>query len=89
MHTIEFSNGGSDIQILRVAVYEEQWISPANLSDERYLYLVFDYIGYNSAMSIQILLNPILYFWTWVRFILLCIYFMAYNIEGNYPSISE
>ncbi|XP_009625639.1 uncharacterized protein [Nicotiana tomentosiformis] len=34
VHTIEFSNGGSDIQILRVAVYEEQWISPANLSDE-------------------------------------------------------
>ncbi|ONK59178.1 uncharacterized protein A4U43_C08F3780 [Asparagus officinalis] len=31
MHTIEFSEGGSDIQIIRVAVYEEQWISPVNL----------------------------------------------------------
>lgn len=33
VHTIEFSGGGSDIQILRVAVYEEQWVSPANMSD--------------------------------------------------------
>ncbi|XP_043716790.1 uncharacterized protein LOC122664844 [Telopea speciosissima] len=31
VHTVEFSNGGSDIQILRVAVYEEQWITPAAL----------------------------------------------------------
>ncbi|CAK9133573.1 unnamed protein product [Ilex paraguariensis] len=35
VHTIEFSNGGSDIQIMRVAVYEEQWVSPANLPEER------------------------------------------------------
>ncbi|KAL5560530.1 hypothetical protein UlMin_036741, partial [Ulmus minor] len=34
VHTIEFSNGGSDIQILRVAVYEEQWVSPANIRDQ-------------------------------------------------------
>ncbi|XP_059301735.1 uncharacterized protein LOC132053649 isoform X2 [Lycium ferocissimum] len=34
VHTIEFSNGGSDIQILRVAVYEEQWVSTANLADQ-------------------------------------------------------
>lgn len=34
VHTIEFSDGGSDIQILRVAVYEEQWVSPANMPDE-------------------------------------------------------
>ncbi|KAL5724014.1 hypothetical protein ACHQM5_007332 [Ranunculus cassubicifolius] len=33
VHTIEFNNGGSDIQIMRVAVYEEQWITTANLSD--------------------------------------------------------
>ncbi|GKU88519.1 hypothetical protein SLEP1_g2771 [Rubroshorea leprosula] len=33
VHTIEFSNGGSDIQIMRVAVYEEQWVSPANIGD--------------------------------------------------------
>ncbi|KAL2511519.1 protein of unknown function (DUF3598) [Abeliophyllum distichum] len=33
VHTIEFSNGGSDIQIMRVAVYEEQWVGPANISD--------------------------------------------------------
>ncbi|XP_016649738.1 PREDICTED: uncharacterized protein LOC103331664 [Prunus mume] len=33
VHTIEFSNGGSSIQIMRVAVYEEQWVSPANLPD--------------------------------------------------------
>ncbi|WOH09299.1 hypothetical protein DCAR_0728755 [Daucus carota subsp. sativus] len=32
-HTIEFSNGGSDIQIMRVAVYEEEWDSPVNLPD--------------------------------------------------------
>ncbi|XP_047253855.1 uncharacterized protein LOC107845474 isoform X4 [Capsicum annuum] len=34
VHTIEFSNGGSDIQILRVAVYEEQWVGTANLADQ-------------------------------------------------------
>ncbi|XP_052192467.1 uncharacterized protein LOC127801401 isoform X2 [Diospyros lotus] len=34
VHTIEFSNGGSNIQIMRVAVYEEQWVSPANIHDE-------------------------------------------------------
>ncbi|CAN6566496.1 unnamed protein product [Malus baccata var. baccata] len=34
VHTIEFSNGGSNIQIMRVAVYEEQWDSPANLHDQ-------------------------------------------------------
>ncbi|KAJ9563339.1 hypothetical protein OSB04_008499 [Centaurea solstitialis] len=34
VHTIEFSDGGSDIQIMRVAVYEEQWVSTANLSDK-------------------------------------------------------
>ncbi|KAH7687535.1 Lipocalins domain-containing protein [Dioscorea alata] len=34
VHTIEFSEGGSNIQITRVAVFEEQWISPANLYDE-------------------------------------------------------
>ncbi|GAB4861988.1 hypothetical protein Ancab_037242 [Ancistrocladus abbreviatus] len=33
VHTIEFSSGGADIQILRVAVYEEQWVSPANIED--------------------------------------------------------
>lgn len=33
VHTIEFSNGGSDIQIMRVAIYEEQWVGPANISD--------------------------------------------------------
>lgn len=37
VHTIEFSNGGSDIQILRVAAYEEQWVSTANILDQRYL----------------------------------------------------
>lgn len=34
VHTIEFSNGGSNIQIMRVAVYEEQWVSPVNLLDK-------------------------------------------------------
>ncbi|KAK1561129.1 hypothetical protein Q3G72_034801 [Acer saccharum] len=34
VHTVEFNNGGSDIQILRVAVYEEQWVSPANIRDD-------------------------------------------------------
>lgn len=48
VHTIEFSNGGSDILILRVAVYEEQWVSTANLADQRYL--IFDAIGCNSEM---------------------------------------
>ncbi|XP_042029419.1 uncharacterized protein LOC121776310 [Salvia splendens] len=33
VHTIEFSNGGSDIQIMRIAVYEEEWISPADIPD--------------------------------------------------------
>nr|XP_043624088.1 uncharacterized protein LOC122595724 [Erigeron canadensis] len=34
VHTIEFSDGGSDIQIMRVAVYEEQWVSTASLPDK-------------------------------------------------------
>ncbi|KAJ7961920.1 Calycin-like [Quillaja saponaria] len=34
VHTIEFSNGGADIQIMRVAVYEEQWDSPASLHEQ-------------------------------------------------------
>ncbi|KAJ0970676.1 hypothetical protein J5N97_018635 [Dioscorea zingiberensis] len=34
VHTIEFGDGGSNIQIIRVAVFEEQWISPANLYNE-------------------------------------------------------
>ncbi|XP_059651649.1 uncharacterized protein LOC132299184 [Cornus florida] len=33
VHTIEFSNLASDIQIMRVAVYEEEWVSPANIPD--------------------------------------------------------
>lgn len=33
VHTIEFSNGGTDIQILRVAVYEEQWVGPVNIDE--------------------------------------------------------
>ncbi|KAG8391500.1 hypothetical protein BUALT_Bualt01G0194200 [Buddleja alternifolia] len=33
VHTIEFSKGGSDVQIMRVAVYEEEWVSPANIPD--------------------------------------------------------
>lgn len=33
VHTIEFANGGSDIQIMRVAVYEEQWVRTANIPD--------------------------------------------------------
>ncbi|CAL1388861.1 unnamed protein product [Linum trigynum] len=33
VHTIEFSQGGADVQILRVAAYEEQWASPANFDD--------------------------------------------------------
>ncbi|OMO69629.1 hypothetical protein CCACVL1_19374 [Corchorus capsularis] len=34
VHTIEFGNGGSEVQIMRVAVYEEQWVSPAHIRDE-------------------------------------------------------
>ncbi|CAM8990898.1 unnamed protein product [Rhodiola kirilowii] len=34
VHTIDFNNGGADIQIMRVAVYEEEWDSPANMDDQ-------------------------------------------------------
>ncbi|KAJ4759169.1 dihydroorotate dehydrogenase (DUF3598) [Rhynchospora pubera] len=36
VHTIEFSEGGANIEIMRVAVYEEQWVRPSNvdLADE-------------------------------------------------------
>lgn len=34
VHTIECRNGGSEIQVMRVAVYEEQWVSPANLPNQ-------------------------------------------------------
>ncbi|XP_042958725.1 uncharacterized protein LOC122294222 [Carya illinoinensis] len=34
IHTIEFNDGGSDIQIMRVAIYEEEWVSPASLPDQ-------------------------------------------------------
>jgi hypothetical protein len=36
VHTIEFINGGSEIQIMRVAVYEEEWIGPTCVDDQRY-----------------------------------------------------
>ncbi|XP_020599331.1 uncharacterized protein LOC110038768 [Phalaenopsis equestris] len=32
VHTIEFNDGGANIQITRVAVYEEEWVSPVNIS---------------------------------------------------------
>lgn len=35
VHTIEFANGGADIQIMRVGVYEEQWVSPSNYEEQR------------------------------------------------------
>ncbi|KAJ3680562.1 hypothetical protein LUZ60_016840 [Juncus effusus] len=31
VHTIEFSEGGANIQVIRVAVYEEQWVGPTSL----------------------------------------------------------
>ncbi|KAK3141895.1 hypothetical protein QOZ80_4BG0339590 [Eleusine coracana subsp. coracana] len=34
VHTIEFSEGGANIQIVRIAVYEEQWASPATIHVE-------------------------------------------------------
>ncbi|KAJ0258566.1 Dihydroorotate dehydrogenase [Hirschfeldia incana] len=34
VHTIEFANGGADIQIMRVGVYEEQWVCPSNYEDQ-------------------------------------------------------
>uniref|UniRef100_A0A0D9W7T0 DUF3598 domain-containing protein n=1 Tax=Leersia perrieri TaxID=77586 RepID=A0A0D9W7T0_9ORYZ len=34
VHTIEFNEGGANIQIVRVAVYEEQWLSPAHVHVE-------------------------------------------------------
>jgi ELMO domain-containing protein len=34
VHTIEFSEGGGNIQIVRIAVYEEQWASPATIHAE-------------------------------------------------------
>lgn len=35
VHTIEFNEGGSNIQIMRISVYEEEWVSPANLNVEK------------------------------------------------------
>eukprot|EP00268_Persea_americana_P051710 TRINITY_DN5730_c0_g2_i2.p1 TRINITY_DN5730_c0_g2~~TRINITY_DN5730_c0_g2_i2.p1 ORF type:complete len:509 (-),score=126.53 TRINITY_DN5730_c0_g2_i2:333-1859(-) len=34
VHTIEFNEGGTNIEITRVVVYEEQWVSPANLYEK-------------------------------------------------------
>ncbi|KAL4303348.1 hypothetical protein GQ457_10G000010 [Hibiscus cannabinus] len=34
VNTIEFGNGGSDVQIMRVAIYEEEWVSPAHIHDK-------------------------------------------------------
>ncbi|KAA8515836.1 hypothetical protein F0562_018553 [Nyssa sinensis] len=51
VHTIEFSNGGSDIQIMRVAVYEEQWVSPVNLPDQSDL--EFDVKPFSQRKRIQ------------------------------------
>ncbi|KAF3340428.1 hypothetical protein FCM35_KLT16199 [Carex littledalei] len=31
VHTIAFNEGGANIDVIRVAVYEEQWVSPSNL----------------------------------------------------------
>lgn len=53
VHTIEFSNGGSDIQIMRVAVYEEEWSSPASIDDLRYLCFVY----MCTSLSMALLVN--------------------------------
>nr|CAB3485304.1 unnamed protein product [Digitaria exilis] len=37
VHTIEFNEGGANIQIVRVAVYEEKWSSPATIHVEDFL----------------------------------------------------
>ncbi|KAG8082887.1 hypothetical protein GUJ93_ZPchr0014g47440 [Zizania palustris] len=34
VHTIEFNEGGANIQIVRIAVYEEKWVSPAHIHVE-------------------------------------------------------
>ncbi|XP_078437691.1 dihydroorotate dehydrogenase (DUF3598) [Wolffia australiana] len=34
VHTIEFSQGGADVQIIRVSVFEEQWDNAVNLDDD-------------------------------------------------------
>ncbi|XP_020547147.1 uncharacterized protein LOC105179895 [Sesamum indicum] len=51
VHTIEFSNGGSDIQIMRVAVYEEEWVSPANIPDSSELEL--DLMPFSQRKRVQ------------------------------------
>ena len=62
VHTIEFGNGGSNIQIMRVAVYEEQWVSPANIHDERYH---FGYMHFGATY-----LESFMYQFVFVRLIL-------------------
>ncbi|XP_077234733.1 uncharacterized protein LOC143876940 [Tasmannia lanceolata] len=51
VHTIEFNEGGSDIQIIRVAVYEEQWASPSNVDDQSDL--EFDLKPFSQRRRIQ------------------------------------
>uniref|UniRef100_A0A0D3FYK3 Uncharacterized protein n=1 Tax=Oryza barthii TaxID=65489 RepID=A0A0D3FYK3_9ORYZ len=34
VHTIELNEGGANIQIVRIAVYEEKWVSPAHIHVE-------------------------------------------------------
>ncbi|KAK9095123.1 hypothetical protein Scep_026592 [Stephania cephalantha] len=53
VHTIEFSNGGSDIQIMRAAVYEEQWDCPSNLSDQSCCSLDLDVKPFSERRRIQ------------------------------------
>ncbi|XP_059459221.1 uncharacterized protein LOC132188705 [Corylus avellana] len=51
IHTIEFNNSGSDIQIMRVAIYEEEWVSPASLPDQSDL--EFDLKPFSQRRRIQ------------------------------------
>ncbi|KAL3815007.1 hypothetical protein ACJIZ3_016275 [Penstemon smallii] len=51
VHTIEFSKGGSDIQIMRVAVFEEEWVSPSSIPDTSELQL--DMIPFSQRQRVQ------------------------------------
>nr|KAJ0196692.1 hypothetical protein LSAT_V11C700360050 [Lactuca sativa] len=65
VNTIEFSDGCSNIQIMRVVVYGEQWVGTAHLSDKRqsefflmdksgfslfYLFIFYDHFDFGHVL---------------------------------------
>lgn len=44
MHTVSVESEGEQVEVLRVAVYEEEWMGPCNMKSIRYVRVVPYYL---------------------------------------------